>query len=671
MHLTPQTMVVFQRRNLRKAEDYCRVHAGAWTMICAFDTAVAESERVAGIDYVELFAHTPYQPRLVTGRVRQLIDSLFANTLLDGRSLDTALTVEGAPLLRAKDNEVMEYVLHRLIFVMDALLDLLASAGQRRVWILTDRSDRFTLPEWPSFERLLDLDAVYGPVFAQAASASGIDVVLAGAVRQLRSQWLHTLREGALMAKRLSTVLQRGWRWRKLRAGLDSGQLRIAVWVRAKGQVREVEPMVRHWLEEGRVLPFFMQDDSFKKQDCFDYLTKKNDLPSVSLYAWLTPAILLKSLWLYLGFRFMGVRRLEFQPATAAGSKAVDPVILAPAFRRELVKSLAESVFASSVVVREMAACHAECPFGVMLVMSNYDLWGNLSAYVGKARGFRTVSIQNFNSDPWAYPTPCTLYDAHVCFDDLETAKLVQVGAAPERMLALGSVTHSTLRNAAAQRPRRQAARARLRLDDDALAILVGTQSASADASSQNSHLLEILFEAVVADRGASGLVKLHPYERMADYTKWIERAAAEKLPIHFLENWNIEDAVNAADAYISRFSTTMLLGIMLRKPTLSYVHPFEAVRARDSVDFIRTGIITSITDHDQARQWVTGLHSETVYAGYVARQEQLLAEHFSTYDEFGEQRIRKLVESMLFLEASVRDQSVAPAFEWLCEGEV
>ena len=670
MHLKPQGIVVFQRQNLSKAESFCLAQPGAWKIICAFDTAVSEAERAPGIDYFELFAHYPYQPKLVTRQVRHLINSIYANTLLDGYNINESLVVEGAPLLRAKDNEVMEYVLHRLVFVVDSLLKELKSAGQEKIWVLCDRANRFTLPEWPSFERMLNLDAVYGPVFAQAAMAEGIEVGFAAAICQSRSIWLHRLREGALMTRRFTSVIARGISWRKLRSTLDVSRPVIAVWVRAKGQVREVEPMIQKWLDEGRMLPFFIQDDSFKKQDCFDYLTARGDLPSVSLYAFLTPAIFLRSLGLYLWFRAIGIRKLQFLPVASPEGRSIDAVILSPAFRRELIKSLAESVFVSSIVVREISACHACLPFGGMLVMSNFDLWGNLSAYVGKARDFKTISIQNFNSDPWEYPTPCTIYDVHVCFDDLEKEKLVQVGAAPNKILALGSVTHSILRDTSTQLPRRAAARSRLSLDERAIVILVGTQSASADASADNSHLLELLFWVVAEDSRAVGLVKLHPYERMAYYSKWLKRAVDEKLPIHFLENWNIEDAVNAADAYISRYSTTMLIGIMLRKPTLSYVRPFEAVRASDSVDFIRTGVIPLVADYTQARQWVTGLYDQTVYAGHVARQEKLLAVHFSTYDEFGEERIRKLVEGMLFPDPPGQEKSVAPSQERFCGGD-
>lgn len=668
--MTSQIIVVFQHQNLRKAESHCRAQSGKWTVICAFDAAITESERVPGIDYIELFSQYPYQPKLVTLRVRQLINAIFANTYLQECSLDEALKVEGAPLLRAKDNEVMEYVLHRLVFVVDAVLRIIELAGSRKVWLLVDRSDQITVPEWPSFERWLNLDAVYGPVFAQAAVASGLEVEFAAQVSLSRSVWLHALRECALMVKRASSVLKRGLRWRTRRSGSAGGRPKIAVWVRAKGQVREVEPLVRHWSANGPVQPLFVQDDSFKKQDCFDYLTANSGLPFVSLYSYLTPAIFFRALGLYIWFRFVGVRKLEFRPATSVSGMAIDTVILSPSFRRELVKSLAESIFAGSIVVREMSACHAETSFSVMLVMSIFDLWGNLSAYVARARGFKTIGIQNFLNDPWAYPTACTLYDAHVCFDELEKTRLMQAGASPGKIFVLGSITHSTLRNVASQSLLRKATRSRLALDDRDLVILVGTQSASADASSQNGHLLELLFDVVSQDRRAVGLVKIHPYERLSDYARWIERAASESLPVRFLEDWNIEDAMSATDAYISRFSTTMLLGVMLRKPTLSFIHPFELERVRDSVDFVRTGIITSVTEYAQARQWVTGLYDEDAYAQYVSRQEQLLAQQFSTYDEHGEGRIRKLVEDIFFAKPSTPDVHADDSVNHFREGD-
>jgi hypothetical protein len=666
---TPQNIVVFQRQNLRKAENFCRMKAGEWTIICAFDTPITEAERVPGIRYLELFAYYPYQPKLITQRVRGLIDLIYANTLLQGLSLNEALVVEGAPLLRAKDNEVMEYVLHRLVFVVDALVQLLETSEQRKIWVLTDCADRMTLPEWPTFERMLNLDAVYGPVFAQVAIASGIEVGFASVISQKRSSWMHLLRESALMIRRLASVLARGFSRRNRSSMLNGNCQRIAIWVRAKGQIHEVEPMVQRWLEEGRVLPFFMGDDSFKKRDCFDCLTARSDLPSVTLSAFLTPAIFLRALGLYLWFRIIGIRKLKFHPVTSHSGMTVDNIILSQAFRRELTKSLAESVFASSIVVREIIACHSNFPFSIMLVMSNYDVWGNLSAYVGKTRGFKTISIQNFNSDPWAYPTPCTLYDAHVCFDHLEREKLVQVGALPDKILALGSVMHSNLRDVVSQLPRRASARSRLSLDEDSIAILVGTQSAGANALSLNNHLLKLLFEVVAEDKRAVGMVKLHPYENISDYSKWIERAALESLQVQFLEDWNIEDAVNASDAYISRFSTTMLLGVMLRKPTLSFVHAFESVRARDSVEFIRLGIITSTADYGQARQWVRDLYSKEGLTKQVSLQEQLLAQHFSTYDENGEKRIRRLVEGFLTREASIDAGSLLDPEDLLRKG--
>jgi hypothetical protein len=649
MRAISQTIVVFQSQNLRKAEKFIRANPGAWTVVCAFDNTTANSHRVVGVDYVNLFDRYPYQPKLVTQRVRQSINAIFENTFLNGRNLNESLIVEGVPLLRAKDNEVMEYVLHRLVFVVDVLIHYLESSGQTKVWLLTDSANRMTIPEWPSFERWLDLDAVYGPVLARAALASGVDVNFAAAISLSRSAWLHAMREAVLMTTRLISVFKRGLWWRKRRLELDSDRPKLAIWVRAKGQVREVEPLVRKWLAEGRVLPFFIQDDSFKKQDCFDYLASEPELPFVSLYSFVTPKIFLNAFGLYLWFRFIAIRKLVFHPITKSSEMAVDSVILSPLFRRELVKSLAESIFASSIVVREMSACHASTRFAVMLVMSIFDLWGNLSAYVAKTRGFRTIGIQNFLNDPWAYPTPCTLYDGHVCFDELEKARLVQAGASPDKIFVLGSVTHSTLRNVASQSSKRRVAREKLGLDGRELVILVGTQSASADASSQNSHLLRLLFDVVSENEHAVGLVKLHPYESLSDYSEWIEKAAAQKLPIRFLDNWNIDEAMHAADAYISRFSTTMLLGVMLRKPTLSYIHPFELQRVRDSVDFVRTGIITSVTEYSEARQWVTGLYSEDVYAGYISRQEERLTQHFSTFDEYAEDRIRKLVEDFLF----------------------
>lgn len=266
MYLRPQTIVVFHLKNLDAAENFCRTHSGEWTIVCTFDTSVSCNERDPSIKYVDLFALYPYQPKLITKRVRLLINSIYSSTFLQGLNLDEALTVEGAPLLRAKDNDVMEYVLHRLVFVVDMLLQLLETTGQRKIWVLTDCGDRITLPEWPSFDRLLNLDAIYGPIFAQSAIAKGIQVNYASVISQMRSSWIHALREFALMTRRLTSVIVRGLRWRKMCSALNNNYPKIAIWVRSRGQIQEVEPMVKNWLDEGGILPFFIGDDSFKKK---------------------------------------------------------------------------------------------------------------------------------------------------------------------------------------------------------------------------------------------------------------------------------------------------------------------------------------------------------------------------------------------------------------------
>lgn len=661
MKLTPQSIIVFQQKHLCKAENFCRNYGGSWTIINAFDNKL-ENFSNANIKYVDLFADYPYQPKQVTKRVCDLINLIYSNTFVNGRSLNDFPSVDGVPLLRAKDNEVMEYILHRLVFIIDTLLEALKLAGQKKVWLLTDKLDQFTVPEWPNFELMVNFDAFYGPVFAQAAADMSIEVKFASAIRQSRSVWLHRVREIALMTRRIASIILRWFRWRRMSNILDINSAKVGIFVRSKSQVKEVEPMVRIWLNQEKVYPFFIQDDSFKKQDCFNYLDTNSDLPAVSLYAFLTPVIFLRGLLLYFWFRFIGISKMKFFNVKSKAKMSVDAVILSPSFRRELFKSLSETLFASSILVEEMTALHSKISFTTMMVMSNFDLWGNLSGYVSKSCGFKTISVQNFNSDPWAYPTPCTLYDAHVCFDHLERNKLLRAGASSEKLFALGSVLHSNLRNIKTQLQGRVAARSRVALDEQTIAILVGTQSASYDSSSENKHLLELLFEIVVENKNMMGFVKLHPYDNISNYLKWTKRAKSEGLPIQFLENWNIEEALNLADAYISRYSTTMLLGVLQRKPTLSFTNEFELVRAKDSVDFIRLGIITSVTNHAEARLWVSKLYSQNGFANYVSCQEQLLLRNFSTYDEKGQERIQKLIESFLESEFPLRELQSDPA---------
>lgn len=640
-------IIVFQRQNLDRAIRHCQATHGNWSIVCAFELPDDLPPIGGGVSCTSLFTSHPYQPRRVTSRVRDLIHAFFLYTELDGVSLGDACQLNGVPLLRAKDNEIMEYTLHRLVFVVDALLKFVGPPGSYRIHLLLDRDDQFTVPEWLNFDRLLDLDAVYGPVFSQAAQAIGHEIVLLGHVRIRSRRWLHRIRESVLILHRFITVAKRAilWRDEHLPRERKSSPL-LAIWVRSKGQVREIESLVRRWIEEGGMTPFFLQDDSFKKQDCINYLRSGVDLPYVCAHHYLGLRVLSKALHAYLRFRFRSVRRLRFKPIGQASADPLQSIILSPGFRRELAASLADSVFSSTITVLEMSACHLRMKFETMVVMSNYDLWGHIAGYLGRNLGFSTISIQNFMTDPWAYPTPYTLFDAHVVYDAFEQERVIAVGAPAERIFPLGGVLYSSVRNKELQKNLRDGLRRQLGIKPSKRVILLGTQSAAANALRDNEHCLRVLFDVVAGQPEAIGLVKIHPYEKLTDYQQWISKASTLGLDIRFFDNRNIDELLSVADIYVSRFSTTMMLSVMLRKPTLSFVNPNEELRAIDSVDFISKGLIEIVSEHEKAKAWLETLFDDTVYQQVVQRQEELLMAKFSTYDDQGIDRIKTLVEA-------------------------
>lgn len=644
--LGAKTLVVFDHANMPRALAWCKAQpdAGSWCVLRAFETSAEEAD-AAPVRCADLLAAFPYQPSRVTVRVRECINALFATSRIRGRSVEDAAAVLGVPIVRAKDNELMEYTLHRLYFFLECILSAVREQPDCRIHLLVDRDDVLTIPEWPSFHRLLDLDAVYAPILSRVLRQEAASASLLGLVTVRARRGLHAVREFMLFSRRLATVLARGIRWHDERLP-PTGLQRVAVWVRARGQAREVQPLVERWMAEGKVAPFFVQDDSYKKTDCYDYLRANSSLPFVAMHRFLTPGTVFRALGRYLRYRLVDMRGITFSRAETG--HAVSRVLLQSAdARRELLCSVAEAVFSASIAAEEIRRCHDRYPFRVMLVLSTFDLWGHVAAYLGRHLGFSTVSLQNFNSDPWAYPTPCSLYDAHVTFDEKEKARLVQAGAPADRIHPLGGIIYSRLRSRELLARKREAVRERLGIAKDSLVVLVGTQSAAADATKENAHLLRLLFDAVQGGGNAMGIVKPHPYEKIEDYAEWIERARQENIPVRFLQKENIDDLAAAADAYISRFSTTTLLAVMMRRPTLSFTREFERQRALDSVEFLQSGVINTTSEYETARAWL-----QSILDGRgdeeVLRQEEKLRREYSTYDEQGEYRIQRLVESML-----------------------
>ncbi len=649
MQLLPYVLIVFHRKNLERAFNYCQQHPEKhrWTVLCAFE-AVDEIIAPPGISCINLLAHHSYQRRHVSPRVTDVIHAFFRDTHLNGVSLNHAVMIEGVPVLRAKDNEVLQYTLLRMVFLMDYLLQELDRHPEAKIHLLIDSDSKISIPEWPNIDRWLDIDAFYGPIFSRIGRSHGREIQFLSLISS-RAHWMHRLREFSLISWRFFMLVKRGISWREKRLPPPAEQRSLAIWVRSKSQVREVESLVSRWLAQGKVMPFFIQDDSFKKTDCRDYLRAQTALPFVCTHHFLSFKILFQAAIHYFAFRFLGVRRLVYAPSATERNDAIDQVILSPEFRKALAVSLSEAILASSVTIYEIKKCHQQHPFQSMLVMSNYDLWGHIAGYLGQSQGFHTISLQNFLTDPYFLPTPYSLYDAHVVFDHQEQARVIQGGAPPDRVHALGSVLYSAIRNPQAQKLKSIEIRKQLSVAPDKRVILLGTQSASANSVAENERGLSLLFDVVNQHPMTLGFVKIHPYEKLTDYKDWIEKARREKIPVLFFDKVNIDDLLVASDIYISRFSTTMILSTMLRKPTLSFVNESERGLAQEAVDFIQHKVIPMMSDHSEASAFLDELLDEEKYAQQVERQESALKNSFSTYDEQGIDRIQAFVEKFIF----------------------
>lgn len=648
MVLSQNLILVFQKENLHHAIRHCQANVRQWTIICAFEVTAGTLKSHDKIVFIDLFSYFPYQPYAITSRVRDIINCFLRDTEIDGKSFDNALSLEGVPPLRAKDNEIMEYTLHRMVFVMEALFEILDRNRGVVVHLLIDRDDLFSVPEWPNVDRLLNLDALYGPVFSQAARALGHSVKLMSVINMRILLMIHRLRELVLIARRFTTILVRAFVWRDNTVPCDAIGPRLAIWVRSKGQIREMEPLVRRWLVEKNLSPFFIQDDSFKKQDCLDYLRSTGDLPFVCVHHFFDFKILGRAIYRYFRFRCIDIHRLKYNSSQPTAKDAVTGVLLSPGFRKELAKSLSETVFSSTIATLELSAIHKHYVFDAMLVMSNYDLWGHIVGYLGQSRGFKTISIQNFLTDPYAFPTPFSLYNAHVVFDVMERDRVIAAGAPADRIHALGGILYSFLRNEKIQTEKRSQIRQSLSIDPEKKIVLLGTQSAAANSVRDNVQGLSLLFDVVSRRRDVAGLVKIHPYEKLTDYQDWINKAAEHGVAIRFFDNQNIDDLIAASDIYISRTSTTMILSVISRKPTISLVNAFEKPRAVDAVEFIRKGLIPIFTDYREAEIWLEGLFDDTGYTKQLQRQEALLSTEFLTYDECGVERIDSLIRKFL-----------------------
>lgn len=657
-------IVVFQRQNLDCAIRLCQSSHGNWSIVCAFELPDDLSSIRNGVSCTSLFSFQPYQPILVTWRVREIIKAFFQHTELDGVPLHESFKLNGVPLLLAKDNDLMEYTLHRLVFVVDALLKFVGTPGSYRIHLLIDRGDQFSVPEWLNIDRLLDLDAVYGPVFSQAAKLIGHELVFLGYVSMRSRRLLHRSRELALVLYRCAIVFKRAFLWRDEHLPrVREGSPLMAIWVRSKGQVREIESLVRRWIENGGTTPFFFQDDSFKKQDCINYLRSGIGLHYVSAHRYLSVRFIMKALRAYLRFRFSSVCRLKYKPIDLSLSDPLQHSLLSPYFRRELAGSLAESILSSSINVLEMSSCHERLNFKTMLVMSNYDQWGHIAGYLGRELGFKTISIQNFATDPWAYPTPYSLYDAHIVYDTSERDKLIGIGAPVDRIFPLGGILYSQIRDQALQKKRSNEIRLQLGIKPKSRVILLGTQSAAAIAVRENAHCLQVLFDVIARQPGSVGLVKIHPYERLSDYGEWRQKATLLNLDIRFFDDKNIDELMSAADIYVSRSSTTLMLSVLMRKPTLSFVTPSEELRVIESSDFIRIGIVEILNDFERAFAWLHDLFDDAAYQQVVQKQEEFLLAKFSTYDDQGSERIKSFVEKFV-MEGYLGDNANVGAIE-------
>ena len=648
LFMKPDFLIIFDKRNIQRAVSFCSSRGGDWSIICAFDVEPHELVLNNNIIFIKLFSIYKYQPSLVTYRVRNIIQKIYKYSTLFGVPVGEALLVEGVPLLKLKDNDLMEYTLHRLVFTLDKALEYLQINKIDIIWTLARKSERVLIPEWPNFDRLLNFDAFYAPLFANSVKNSSILVKYAGILTYFRACSLNATRECILMLFRIMKIVSRAIMWRHVNLPPDNGGKWLPIWVRSAAQVSETEEIVRDWNLRNDIIAFYLYDDSFKKSDCRKYLKEQKSLPSVAIYAYITPIILLKSIYLYIKFRFFDAGKIKHQDCSNHTHDPIEAVLLNDSSRTSLLLSLSESLFASSIVVRVMHSLHRDIQFPGMLVLNSYDLWGSHAGFVGRACHFKTVSLQNFNSDPWAYPTPCDKYNLHICFDEFERTRLVNIGADPDRIIALGSLSFSRLRRMANTK-NTMSARNKLDIKDETILIVVGTQSSTEDASNQNSHLIDLVMKITELFSDVQCIVKLHPYERMTDYKRFIEKINNTNSPVRFVNNNSIIDVISACDIYISRFSTTLLTSIMLKKPTLSFLREQEFRQSCESVGFLSTGIIKSTDSFETAKKWVIDLIEQRSYTIIIANQELKLKRIYGTFDEHAFKRIQRAVEKIIF----------------------
>ncbi|KJS66624.1 MAG: hypothetical protein JL50_11320 [Peptococcaceae bacterium BICA1-7] len=639
---TDNVFVVFNKKNLSKAMKWCRNQKEEWLIIEAFEKRKNIEE--SPIKCLNIFDLKPYRPDTFSPLINKLIISLFEDSFLDGSSLNNRIIEEGVPLLRTKDNDLYVATYNRYYYLLKSLDELLNCWDVKRVVLAVGSFKDTVVCEWPNYHFLIDDDIILGPWLAAIRKKRQLRTETAGLVNGFIGLNKLRLREALLAIYRLLKIIERGLKWKDRRINLGKGP-RIALWVRSQGHVQSQERLIRQWNSNVSGNIFYIQDDSYKKNDCISYLRSQKDLPYISCHSYIRVRWIIESFVKMLWFRLIVYKKISFKHSQDWAGDFVAEVFDSNAFRREIIKSLSEAIFTGGIISRELAECYRKLEFKIMLVLGNIDQWGNVAAYIGRKFNFKTISVQNMMLDLYQYPSP-VIHDEMIVYDQEQKRIMTACGKAQNTITTLGSPLFDSYWDNEQLDVKRKKTLSKIGAVENSNVLLCATQSWSDNAMEENSEICETVIEFCRRNLNSIGIIKLHPYEKLSDYNPLIKLIAKEGLPIHFFDREPIDNLIAACDFFLSRYSATFFNAVLQGVPSVSILKSYELESSLNGNQFLKAGLVEIVDNKWAAIGIFENLLEDEAYKSRQFFLRERIRTDFPTYDGRATERYIQFIKS-------------------------
>lgn len=613
-----------------------------------YETTVSNSDDTSTlIKIINIYNEISYQPQNYSDKINKLINNLFNDSSLNNNRLSEALNIDGVPLLKVKDNDLLVYTYNRYYYILSASLELVKKYNIEEVGISGSPSSKVIIPEWPNYEYLLNPDAVLSPIFNKLLSIAGYKVKHLNLINTGYCQLKIKVRSLLLSGYRVVTIIKRAIKWRTYNIASNSKNS-LAIWVRSAGQVRELEVCVKEW--KGKINVFYIQDDSLRKNDCYTYLRNHKDtLQFVNSHYYLTISDFINALIIWQKFIWYDYRKIKYYCNTNYDDPLIE-CLDSVSVRKAVIKSISEAIFLGYITTKELKKSHEHIQYQAMLILNCFDQWGNISGYLAKELRFKTASIQNFSSVPYRLPNPYDNYDYVITYDQMEKIQLINSGCDSSKIHALGGILFDILRNNKLQKIIREKTRKKFMFETDNKLVLCATQSFKDKLCEENIILCQTIISYISMNENVEGIIKIHPYEELSQYAEIIREIEHKKLSITIIKNHPIEEIISACDIFFTRYSATITSAILLKKPVVSLLAAHEYQSSLDFISFLKKGYVKVTQSKEEAVDVLNEMMDNKVRNEWTDKIENRLSKEYKTYDGKSKERIMDFIESKLLV---------------------